>query len=246
LVAGVLAGCASVQPISAPPNSPAPIRAHISLRLPTLQEKFGAATDLPNSYFGVSGAQGSVILGLFGPLGMLANMAHVQSTNEKAAPAFAQLSSMNLADVLREVDGNLRVSRVPHSGEYSIVPAGRIVILDERKFVVTCLLNVEYNANTDKPWRAYYEVNPDVVFEITDSQHKSAVASTLRRCFQTAMGNFYSHIDGTIGGARLMDIKLSNATLRMPVYVGKLPGRVIGNNGFGLQEFKPSEILKVE
>ena len=141
----IVCGCAVVKPIGPPPNGSLPVRAYISPRLPTLTEKFGSATDIPNTYFGISGASGSLLVGLLlGPIGVLANTSYVQSQNEKLAPAFAVFTSLNLADALRDVNASIEIASTPKVSQCTLVQASRIFVLDDKRFLLTCMLNVDY------------------------------------------------------------------------------------------------------
>ena len=171
----IVGGCAVVKPVGPPPNGSLPVRTHISPGLPTLTEKFGSATDIPNTYFGISGARGSLLVGLLpGRIGVLANASYVQSQNEKLAPAFAVFTSLDLdlADALRDVNTSMELASNPKVGQYTLVPASRIFVLDDKRFLLTCMLNVDYQHDTDMPWRTYYEVNADTIFAIGNPANK--------------------------------------------------------------------------
>ena len=96
------------------------------------------------------------------------------------------------------------------------------------------------------PWRTYYEVNADTIFAIGDPVNETVVTSTVRTCLLTATDLFVAHVSGTPGPAVTKEIKMTDITLRMPVYTNRLPERVIGNNGYGIQEVRRSLVVKVE
>jgi hypothetical protein len=56
--------------IDPPPRAAGPVKAHVAKSLPKPSDKLGSQTDVPNTYFGVSGSGGSLLVGLLlGPLG---------------------------------------------------------------------------------------------------------------------------------------------------------------------------------
>jgi hypothetical protein len=89
LVSVSLFGCATIVPKE--PPAAASGDARVANRLPTDAEVY-AATPLKNSYFGASGATGSAAVGVaFGVLGVLANVAYINSENSKRAAPLTDL-----------------------------------------------------------------------------------------------------------------------------------------------------------
>ncbi|MEI7614056.1 MAG: hypothetical protein WCK63_14235 [Betaproteobacteria bacterium] len=245
-LAVALAGCVTVTPLSPPISTSAETTAYIAARLPTEREKF-SATSVPNSYFGVSGASGSLAAGLLlGPIGALINYTYAQSKNTGRASSIGDLFALDLADTLHTAVPTLQVQVQPQERQYALVPAANIIFIDDKSFNVFCTLNVELPSATDKPWRARYIISPDTLFSVDSSQTRAEVASVLSSCLGRAYELFREHVSGRMGSSTVKEIKTKSFTYTLSVNDGKLPGRVIGNDELGLIEFRRSDVLEVK
>jgi hypothetical protein len=151
---------ATPQPIEPPARSPGPVKAHIAIALPTLGDKFGSQTDVPNSYFGVAGSGGGLLVGLLlGPLGALINQSAIQAGNSKVASDALTSDSLNLANLLHESDPSFELSDVRRPNHFVLTPAARLFAHKENPLLMTCVLKAEYEEPGSKPWKSYYQVN---------------------------------------------------------------------------------------
>ena len=230
-----------------PQINPEPVKIYISPKLPTFSDKFGAQTDIPNSYFGVSSGGGSLALGvILGAVGVLINQSAIQSENIKAADSASSLSSLNLADYLRDADGATQVTGGHQPGDFVLLPAARLFVRKDNKFLLTCILKAEYEGTGSKPWVAYYQVNSDGTFSLDEPTSKIAMQDGVRACLLEAKQLFLAHVRGDLGIPSEKKVKLSDLTLTMPVYTAILPKQVVGNDGRSVQRFRNSDVLSVE
>ncbi|HVK55047.1 MAG TPA: hypothetical protein VM532_08470 [Burkholderiales bacterium] len=239
-VALMLTGCVSVVPLAPPPGASPKAAARVADRLPTDGEKW--ATSLPNSYFGAIGASGSVGVGLlFGPLGVLANAAYVDAKNKENSVALADLTAVNLGEILKSVVG------APSPGEaegYVLVPAGIITFKGDESYRISCVITATYAQSPN--WRARYLVQPEGFYDIKDPTAKAKVVESLTSCLDGAYKLFTAHVTGAEGTYTTRTVRHPTFALRLPVQDAALPHRVIGNDGIGLMEFRKSDVVGVE
>lgn len=238
-----LASCMSVTPKEPPAQASLMTRETIASRLPTDIEKY-SGTSLPNSYFGVWGARGSLLAGLLlGPVGAIANSAYVQSTNSSRASALADLTSMNLADVLHTAVPGLSRAAAADTPGYDLIPAASLTFKDDKSFNLACIITAQAGTGSDA-WRARYAVNPEAEFDRDDPLLKNKVSDALVPCFQEAYRLFRSHVSGTGGSFTVRSVDVG-FDLRLPVSDAELPARVVGNDGIGLIEFRRSAVRSI-
>lgn len=242
-IMAALSGCASITPLTPPPGDSGPGRkVSISGRLPSDGEKWAAATSIPGTYFGVSGGSGIPIFGLFGVIGASANQLLIQSANAKLGASVSALTTANLAELLRDVSG-LEIKEGAHTNEYRLTPAARLYFVNEQRFYLSCILNVEYDAGAAQ-WKAIYDVNPDAMHSTTDGPE--AVIVTLKTCLTDAHVLFTEHVSGSLGPTQNRTVKVIGMTITAPTHTTALPSRVIVNYGFGVQQIRRSAVLAVE
>jgi hypothetical protein len=238
---------AAPQPIEPPARTPGPVKAHIAVALPTPSDKFGSQTDVPNSYFGVSGSGGGLLIGLLlGPLGALINQSAIQAGNSKVASDASAFESLNLAQLLHESDPTFELSDVRHPNHFVLTSAARLFAHKENPLLVTCVLKAEYEEPGSKPWKSYYQVNTEGSFMQNDPALKESLRTALKACLAEATQLFLDHVRGDLGAAVMTKIKLTDYTLTMPAYRSLLPQRVVGNDGLSVQRFRQSDVVRVE
>lgn len=251
LAALCLLACATAwaapQPIEPPPRNAGPVKAQISKSLPKAGDKFGAQTDIPNTYFGVSGSGGNLLTGLLlGPLGALVNQASVQSENSKVAAVSTTLEALDLAQLLRETDQTLEVSDTRASHHFLLTPAARLFARKDNPLLMTCILKAEYEEPGSKPWKSYYQVHVEGAFAQGDPALRESLRAALKACLAEAKQLFVDHVGGDLGAATSAKIKLTDVTLTMPTYRSLLPQRVVGNDGASVQRFRKSDVVHIE
>lgn len=242
-----LSAKAGPQPIDPPPGIAKPIKAQIAPSLPKLSDKLGSQTDVPNTYFGVSGSGGNLLTGLLlGPLGALVNQTTIQSGNDKVAGNIEALEALNLAQLLHETDSTLVASenRTPQS--FLLTPAARLFAHRGTPLLATCVLKAEYEEPGSKPWKSFYQVNVEGSFVQNDPALKESLSTALKACLAEAKQLFFDHVSGGLGSAETTKIKLTDFTLTMPAYRSLLPQRVVGNDGLSVQRFRKSDVVRVE
>lgn len=238
---------AAPQPIEPPPLGTEPIKAQIAMSLPKLSDKLGSQTDVPNTYFGVSGSGGSLITGLLlGPLGAFINQAATQAENSKVTSNSAALETLNLAKLLRETDQALDISDARRPKSFLLTPSARLFAHKENPPLLTCVLKAEYEEAGAKPWKSYYQVNVDGAFAQNDEGLRESLHAALKTCLAEAKQLFTDHVRGDLGPAEAAKIKLTDFTLTMPTYRKLLPQRVVGNDGVSVQRFREADVVRVE
>lgn len=245
-----LSGCASapLQPKQAPPAGATSASAEVAARLPTDAEKY-SATGLKGTYFGVTGAKGSAAVGvLFGVVGVLGNIAHINSENRDSASPLGELTSQNLAQTLAGELGGVASPTTGASAEYELIPSANLYFKDKTTYWLTCTITVRQKATT---WQARYAVPSEGVFKSTSKLDTDNAIKSLRPCLKSAYTLFAEHIDGklapfdarTVVSPRL-DGK-GDAHEKFSIATSALPDRVIENDAFGLVQLRKDQIKTI-
>lgn len=239
---GLVTGCASVKPLQPPAQAEGDFTAVVADRLPADNEKF--STSIPDSYFGVSGASGSLATGLLlGPIGVAANAAYVQSKNKENGAKVADLTSEDLGQILRTVVGAPSVEG--HHG-YELIPTGIVFFRDDNTYMLSCLINARYAASsTENQWQARYLVEAEGVYGVDDPSATAEAKATLRPCLEEAYALFRMHVTNQDGSYTVKKIRRATIDLKLPVQDQALPEQIIGNDGLGLIKFRKSESTSV-
>jgi hypothetical protein len=238
---------ANPKAIDPPLRAAGPVKAHVAKSLPKPHDKLGSQTDVPNTYFGVSGSGGSLLAGLLlGPLGVLVNQANTHAGNAKVASDTASLEALNLAQLLREAEPTLEVTDTRSPDAFMLTPSARLFAHKNNPLLLACVLKAEYEEPGSKPWKLYYQVNMEGSFAQNDPSLNAALHTALKACLVEAKQLFVDHVRGDLGPAETAKIKLADFTLSMPTYRSLLPQRVVGNDGVSVQRFRRADVLRVE
>jgi hypothetical protein len=248
LVSVALVGCATIVPKEPPTASAGDIR--VSTRMPADAE-IHAATPLKNSYFGASGATGSAAVGVaFGVLGVLANVAYINSENAKRAAPLTELTSMNLGKLL---EGNTPkpLSAGGESSGYELVPSGQLIFRSPTTYVMACSITV--HRKTPQVWQARYIVALDTLHDAEKAEDTARARASMPACLNTAQALFRDHISRTLGATEKKMLTMANPadptktfTYQQDIIVSALPGKVIVHDGLGLIQMRPSDVVEVK
>lgn len=254
LSTALLAGCASGPQFKQPPAEA--IRATsalVSEAMPTSAQKFGA-TSIDQTYFAVGGATGSLAVGLaFGAIGALANAAYVTSVNESRAEKITEVTSTDLAKLLRKQVPSLNAAVPDAATAYKLTPAGNIWFKSDTEYWLGCTIAVELpQADGSTAWSGRYASVVDGLFDAARPGDNAKAVAGLASCLQTAYGLFQDHISGKLGpfeqrtvSSPSIDGKRTIDSIYQ-VAVSRLPDHVFINDGLGVAELRSAEITQIK
>jgi len=137
IVASLLSACASITPKMPPAATAGAVpTVYLANRMPTPREKF-AIHSVENSYFGVTDARGSLLLGLLlGPIGVAANMAHVRGESERRSDEVKSLLALDAGALLRAESPDLRSATDAADGgrRLEVIPAATLTFVADDTF----------------------------------------------------------------------------------------------------------------
>lgn len=240
-----LSSCVSVPAVKPPP----PIRMNasqvfVSPTLPSAKEKY-SATDLPGTYFGASGASGSLAVGLlFGVIGVAANAAHVASENRAHANSLTKLTSVNLSRYL-----SADFPAAPSTEGYELVPSASIYFETDTTYVLSCTVTAK---TVPEDWSARYTVAMNGVFDSRNDRDTAEAIHKLETCVQDAAKLFVEQAEGKLGPfekrtvtAPRVDGKGEVAAV-YNVDVPALPNRVIVSDPMGLVQLRNDQNMRIQ
>lgn len=240
-----LSSCVSVPAIKPPPPIRLqPSQVFVSSSLPSAQEKY-SATDLPGTYFGASGASGSLAVGLlFGVIGVAANAAHIAKENRAHANSLAKLTSINLAGYL-SADFPAR----PSADGYELTPSANIYFETDTTYVLSCTVTAKA---VPQDWNARYTVALNGVFDSRNDQDTAEASRKLETCVLDAAKLFVDQAEGGLGPfekrtitAPRVDGKGDVAAV-YNVDVSALPSRVIVSDRMGLVQLRNDKAMRIQ
>lgn len=255
LAAITLSSCAT-QPMTLTLKHPPvqPLRstdAFISDRLPT-QAEAQAYTLLEGKYFGSSGASGSLAAGLlFGPLGVAANVAYINSENTRRTTPLKVVADLNLAKLLSEQVAALPAGPRGERTSYELIPAANFYFKSDTSYWLTCVLTADLPQPGQASWRARYAVATEGSFDSSSSSDTQRAADAVAPCLRDAYQLFVDHVSGSVGTfePRTISTKRIDGQGTVDevwnVAIGSLPGRIIANDVSGLVQFRKSELVSV-
>lgn len=218
-------------------------------RLPTDVEKW-TATSIPGTYFGISGARGSLLAGLLlGAVGVAGNVIHIQGQNRSRAETVKSLTSLQLAEFLKQSVPELSGPIDTALPSYTLIPSAYFYFPTDTTYYVGCTLNAKFGATKkpgDKPsWHARYSTQVDQEIS-SESESNDVTMNAIATCLQEAYRLFSAHVAGTLGSFNVRKIVMGNSALKLPVADGELPKRVVANDGTGIVEFRRSAVKEVK
>jgi hypothetical protein len=242
----VLAGCA-IQPKLPPTVSSGP--AFVADRKPTEMETDSSST-LPNTYFGATGASGSVAVGLLlGPLGVAANHAYIKSEHEKRSAPLGPLTSQDLGAILAASVPELSRGGADRADAYELVPAANLFFSSETRYGMACTITVRRKGPEE--WSSRYSVPVDADYDTSRSTDTTDAVAALGPCLRAAHALFREHLSGSLAfqprdvAFRTADGK-SSMSLTYLVATSQLPGRVIVNDAMGVVQFRRSGVAAIK
>lgn len=249
----LLSGC-SISPSlkQLPTTALSTTSSFISNELPNNTQK-GAGTNIEGTYFGVSGASGSVAVGLFlGPIGVAANVAYVNSVNKERAIPLTNLTSLNLAKILNQEVSTIQIEKNRPSASYKIIPAANLYFKSDKTYLVNCSITVELTDNGTKSWVARYSIPVEGLFDSSSVNDTNKAINSLAPCLHSAYEVFNEHINGKLGKfdkKTITNNKIDSdgtITQTFQVAVSKLPEKVLVNDMWGIVELRRSEIVNIQ
>jgi hypothetical protein len=245
LGAFALSGCVSVPAIKPPPPTRLQIsQVFVSSTLPSAAEKY-SATDIPGTYFGASGASGSLAVGLlFGVIGAAANAAYVAKENRAHGDSLPKLTSINLADFL-----SAEFPAHPSNGGYELTPSANIYFETDTTYVLSCTVTAKAVA---KDWNARYTVAMNGVFDSKNDQDTVEAIRKLEPCVQDAAKLFVEQAEGKLGPFEKRTVTAPRADGKgdvAAVYnvdVSALPSHIIVSDRMGVVQFRDDPNVRIE
>ena len=254
LALAALGGCVSPpQPKQVPPDGAATNGSLVSDARPTSAQKY-AATDLEGTYFGASGATGSLGVGLLlGPLGVAANVAYINSKNQEMARPLAPLTSQDLGAVLRREVPALADPGGRAPGAFRLTPAAQLFFTSDTTYRLTCTVTVELpQAAGAPPWAARYGVNVEGTFDSAAAGDTARATSALGPCLRDAHALFAEHVSGKLGAFETRTLTRrafnGNGTFdqQVTVAVSGLPSKVLINDFLGVMQVHPGDVVRIK
>ena len=247
LVLGSVAGPALARIAPPPAGAPGIETAVVVSRLPTSGEKFSSSID--GTYWGSEGTRGSLLAGLLlGPVGVLANQAHVQHENGKNAAPLAELTKTNLTDVLRSViaaptqTDSTGTSTAAH---YELVPVGILRFWPDLPGEVSigCSLQAYLVDGGKRKWKARYEADIGDHFptQATDSPDRGRAA--VSACLDEAYRLFVAHVAGKLEAVKTLPVQTLGKTHNVPIVAAEQPTHVILPDAAGFMELGHAKVL---
>lgn len=247
-----LVGCVSVVPPKQAPVGGLPsTTAVVATRLPSDAEK-QSATSIEGTYFGATGARGSVAAGaLFGVIGVLGNIAYINAENRDRAEALTELTATNLADVLRAQLQDRSPAPVGTDGGYELVPAANVYFQDQTTYWLTCTLNARATGPAAAGWNARYAVAVEGLMDARKPADTQRAIESLGPCLRDAHALFASHLDGTLAPFEARVITTPRIDGKGDIdqvfrlSVAALPDRAITNDAFGLAQLRKDQVKAI-
>lgn len=250
LASPLLSGCVAAPALKQPPVATAPTGAFVSDTLPTGPQKY-TYTNLDGTYFGASGGSGSAAVGLLlGPIGVAANVAHINSVNRQRVAPLGALTSQNLAGLLKQELANAGADTA--TSGYKLTPAANVAFTSDTAYVLGCTITAELPAaNGAKPWAARYAIHVDGQFDSRHAADTDAAIAALAPCLRSAYGVFRQHVEARPGTfeTRVVTIRtVQGRTLdqKLQVATAALPGKVLVNDFQGVAELRAADVVKVQ
>ena len=230
---------------TAPPQGMKATDSVVVSTLPTAQEKF--ATDLPGTYFGASGASGSLTVGvLFGMIGAVANAAYVIHENRERAKPLNQLTSVNLAEPLMQDFQNTNPAT---TDSFQLFPSASIFFTSKTDYMLACNVTAKQRATN---WQARYTVAMEGTFDATKPNDTAVAADKVRKCIHDAGQLFVDHADGKFDAfekrtivSRRIDGK-GDSAIPYILATSALPERIVVINSLGLVQLRKSEVKSMQ
>lgn len=250
----LLSGCSVSPPLKQVPSTiHSTSNSFISNELPSSTQKY-ASTNIEGTYFGVSGASGSVAVGLlFGPIGVAANVAHVNSVNKERVAPLTNLTSQNLSKILSQEISTIQSGNDRSSASYKITPAANLYFKSNNAYFLGCTITAELTqTNGTKPWKARYAIPVEGIFDSSSASDTIKASGALAPCLHNAYELFNEHITGKLGvfdkrtvtNQTIDDKKTTDQILQ--VAVSKLPEKILVNDTWGVFELRRSEITQIK
>jgi len=249
----LLSGCSISPPLKQLPTTTLSTNSSfISNDLPNNIQK-GAGTNIEGTYFSVMGASGSVAVGLLlGPIGVAANVAHVNSVNRERATPLNNLTSLNLAKILNQEVSTLQIEKSRPSTAYKIIPAANLYFKSDKTYLVNCNITVELINNGTRSWGARYSIPVEGIFDSSNINDTNKAMNSLAPCLHSAYEVFNEHIQGKLDKFEKKTItnhKVDNTgtvTQTLPIAVSKLPEKILVNDTWGITELRRSEVISIQ
>jgi len=240
-----LFGCVSTAPKN-PPNYSSP-KIVIENRIPKLNEKYGAATDIPDSYFGIRGASGSVAVGLlFGPLGVLANTHKANSENIEFSKKIDSITKINVNKIFENIDISDFTTSSNERTSFFIIPSAVVSFNKDQKFTITCNISAKNESNTGKKWVGNYMNEPLYFYSPGDDNIKVVASKNIENCFTELTSIFKSHITGSLGEIEKKRFMIGESMVNLNVFVKEYPERIITQTGNLVRLFDKRNIKVID
>ena len=230
-----MAGVPHLLPLA---DAPAPDVARVLTRAPT-DTDFGLGTRLKGTHFRVSGASGSIGVGLLlGPLGVAGNIAHVNEVNSTRAAPLLALSQIDVVQALRDA------RQVPAGSEaaagtraYDLLPQVQIRFEDDTHFHVGCLLAASLANGDKRAWRARYAVELPGSYDSQSQTSIDAAGQLIAPCLVESLRLFNAHVAGGMLPGALQPATILAKSQRQPFVAEEYPAHLILPDSAGLVEF---------
>jgi hypothetical protein len=244
-------GCATLEPKAPPPPLGFAPVIYLLDRLPSEEEKVGGYA-VPDSYFGVSDhpPTGALAVGLlFGPLGMLSNVARFQQASKNRAERHTALFQTNLVTLMNSGSNKyaIRSAKEPSKEiRYELVPTALIYYQDDKTFQLTCFLHVTLYASAHELWRARYAANSSRAYTVDNKDIDTIVREDLSECLAKSVALFELHSGSDASMFKDAEIDTGDITLYVPVMHSLLPDRLVYNDFLGLHELSKRNWRRVK
>lgn len=197
-VAFLLSACANFQPVVPINVDTQKHQIVVSENKPTSSQK-GARIDIPDTYFGVSSnKRGSVAVGLlFGPIGVAANGAYVESETRKMAERVPAIFDIDLSKILAEQKG-YPIDGQPGTGSKIVLtPAARLFFANDEgiEYSVICVLNARVMNGAVEQTSTNYALWQQEKFSGQSDDTKQRVTRELQKCFADALVLMTGHME---------------------------------------------------
>lgn len=217
---------------------------YLAARMPTDNEKL-STIGVENSYFGVSvlAGGGNLAAGLLlGPFGTAMNIAALRSEANDRAAAIKGVTAIDVAALLREAAPDLASQQ---GRGVELVPSVVAIFPGKENYRLSCAILASAGS-----WRLRYVADQDTFYPLATSSDAAVMRPEIKTCIARAYGLYRSHAAGEFAAWRNYEFEtadgfLGSSTVRLPLHEPSLPGRVISNSGFALQEFRRSAIQKL-
>ena len=247
LIALALSSCATLPVPKAPPPDHAPSSASsVSQVLPNAGQKY-SATDISGTYFGVTGASGSVAVGVaFGVIGVLANVAYINAENKSRASHLTDLTSTNLSTGLAN---ELSMDSHGIESSYVLTPSANIFFKNKTEYLLTCNLTAR---QLKSGWQARYAVAIDGTYDSAKLGDTEIAKSKIISCVHDAAKLFTQHVEGALGPFEKRNITSAwlngkgDVTFPYLVATTTLPDRVIINDYLGIVQLRRNEVKAIQ